>query len=174
VARHEVVFIGGRSGVGKSAVAAELFRQLAAADVMHCLIDGDNLDLAHPSPFGQGHDLAEQNLRAMWQNYQAIGHSRLIYTNTASVLPGSLGSLTAALGGTPRVHAVLLSASDPVADRRLALREAGGGLHEHRQRSRSTATVLEHAAPDWVHRLVTDDLDVATVAAQIAALLDWK
>ena len=58
----------------------EMFSQLAEADVMHGLIEGDNLDLAHPTPWEHGQPLAELNLAAMWRNYKFFGHYRLIYT----------------------------------------------------------------------------------------------
>lgn len=64
----EVIFIGGRAGVGKSSVAAEASRILARADIRHACIEGDNLDQAHPEPWRNGIDLAEQNLTAMWRN----------------------------------------------------------------------------------------------------------
>ena len=31
--------------------------------------------------------LAERNLATMWSNYRALGYRRLVYLNTASVLP---------------------------------------------------------------------------------------
>jgi 2-phosphoglycerate kinase len=46
--RSEVLFVGGRSGVGKSSVAFELHARLAALKVKHCVIEGDSLDLAYP------------------------------------------------------------------------------------------------------------------------------
>jgi adenylylsulfate kinase-like enzyme len=46
----QALFLGGRSGVGKSTVAAEVARILTAADVAHALIEGDALDQAHPEP----------------------------------------------------------------------------------------------------------------------------
>ncbi len=55
------LFIGGRSGSGKSSVAGEIHEQLSSRGVMHACIEGDNLDLAHPPP--QGHGLAERT----WQ-----------------------------------------------------------------------------------------------------------
>jgi hypothetical protein len=51
--------------------------QLSAAGVRHCLIEGDNLDLAYPPP--HVHGLAEQNLAAMWASYTALGYRRMIY-----------------------------------------------------------------------------------------------
>jgi hypothetical protein len=44
--RSEVVFIGGRSGVGKSSAAYALHSMLSELDVKHCVIEGDTLDLA--------------------------------------------------------------------------------------------------------------------------------
>jgi CO dehydrogenase nickel-insertion accessory protein CooC1 len=61
--QSEVLFIGGRSGVGKSSVAFELHAQLSAQKIKHCVIEGDNLDLAFPPPWE--HHLAEQNLAAV-------------------------------------------------------------------------------------------------------------
>jgi len=57
-AQTEVLLIGGRSGAGKSAVGNEMHAQLSAASVQHCLIEGDNLDMAYPPPWK--HHLAEQ------------------------------------------------------------------------------------------------------------------
>lgn len=87
----ELLLIGGRSGVGKTAVAAEIFNLLPAADVRHAWIEGDFLDLAHPTPWLQGFHLAEQNLAAVWRNYQAAGYQRLIYTNRPPCCPRRLG-----------------------------------------------------------------------------------
>ncbi|MBB5165528.1 hypothetical protein [Mycobacterium sp. AZCC_0083] len=84
--RSEALLVGGRSGTGKSSVGNEIHAQLSAAEVWHCLIDGDFLDLAHPSPWEHG--LAERNLAAMWTNYRALAYRRMIYTNTAAVLAG--------------------------------------------------------------------------------------
>jgi adenylylsulfate kinase-like enzyme len=40
-AQSEALFIGGRSGAGKSSVGYEIHAQLSAAGVRHCLIEGD-------------------------------------------------------------------------------------------------------------------------------------
>jgi 2-phosphoglycerate kinase len=49
-AQSEVLLIGGRSGVGKSIVGNELHAQPSTACIRHCLIEGDNLDMAYPAP----------------------------------------------------------------------------------------------------------------------------
>ena len=168
----EVIFIGGRSGVGKTTVAAELSRLLTIEDIPHVLIEGDNLDQAHPEPWRNGIDLAEQNLAAIWRNYQAAGYSRLIFTNTVSVL--EMPSLIAALG--PDVHAigVLLVANDPTAAHRLAQREIGSGLDDAIKRSNAAAVKLLLTASASVHRVSTDDREIRVIAAELLAISGWN
>ncbi|WP_314146272.1 adenylyl-sulfate kinase [uncultured Leifsonia sp.] len=167
----EVLFIGGRSGVGKSTVAAEVSHLLASATVKHALIEGDNLDQAYPAPWREGIDLAEQNLAAMWKNYRRAGYRRLIYTNTVSVL--QMEPLVAALGGTVRSVGVLLTASDESARSRLALREIGSAFDEHVQRSAAAARKLEAEAGPAVHRVDTDGRTINQIARDVVALTGW-
>jgi hypothetical protein len=166
----EALFIGGRSGVGKSSVGNEIHVQLSAAGLRHCLIEGDNLDMAFPPPWE--HRLAERNLAAMWSNYRALGYRRMIYTNTVSVR--FVDDLTAAMGDDPRVTAVLLTASDATARQRLARREIGTALEPHVHRSDAAARELERLSPAWVHRVATDGRPVADIAAEIVALTGWR
>lgn len=170
ISQSEVLFIGGRAGVGKSSVGCEIHVQLSAADIQHCLIEGDNLDLAWPTPYKNALRLAEQNLAAMWANYRAAGYLRLIYTNTASVFEEEIGKLTAAMGDSPRVTAVLLTCSDVTARQRLAPRELGSGLDSHIERSDLMARRLAGHAPAWVHHVPPDGRALADIAAEIVAL----
>jgi hypothetical protein len=167
--RSEALFLGGRSGVGKTSVGNEIHVQLSAAGVRHCLIEGDNLDMAYPPPWEHG--LAEQNLAAMWANYRALGYRRMIYTNTASVRV--VDELTTAMGDDPRVTAVLLIADDLTARQRLAKREIGTALDWHIERSGIVARELDQLSPSWVHRIPTDGRSVANIAAQIIGLTGW-
>jgi cytidylate kinase len=167
----EVIFIGGRSGVGKTTVAAELSRLLVLESVPHALIEGDNLDQAHPEPWRNGVDLAEQNLAAMWRNYQAAGYCRLIFTNTVSVLQTS--ALTAALGADVHTVGVLLTAGDSVAATRLAQREIGSGLEDAIERSKAAAVKLQADASASVHRIPTDDRTVSDIAAELLSISGW-
>ena len=169
MSRSEVLFLGGRSGVGKTSVANEIHVQLSAAGVRHCLIEGDNLGLAFPPPWEHG--LAERNLAAMWGNYRALGYRRLIYTNTVSVR--SVDTLTTAMNDDPLVTAVLLTAGDETARQRLAQREIGTALQTHVESSDRAARELAELTPDWVHRVTTDDRPVPGIAAEIITLTGW-
>lgn len=166
----DVIFIGGRSGVGKSSVAAEASHILARADIRHAVIEGDNLDQAYPAPWRDGHDLAEQNLAAMWRNYRAIGYSRLIFTNTVSVL--QVPALAAALGTEVRAFAVLLTATDETAAHRLGKREIGTALDEHIDRSALAAQRLD-AADATVCRVTTDGRSVGDIANEVLMRAGW-
>lgn len=167
--QSEALLLGGRSGVGKSSVANEIHVQLSAMGVWHCVIEGDNLDLAYPPPWEHG--LAERNLAALWGNYRALGHWRMVYTNTMSVR--LIDELAAAMGDNPRVTAVLLTSSDTTARQRLARREIGSALQQHIERGDVIARQLDEMTPAWVPRMATDGRTVAAVAAEIIALIGW-
>ncbi|MFJ4296141.1 ATPase [Curtobacterium sp. NPDC089689] len=171
--RSEVLFIGGRSGVGKSTAAEALHDLLVAADVRHVVIEGDALDLAHPAPHVEHPEahLAERNLATMWERYRSLGHHRLIYTNTSSVL--HLDVLTAAMGDDPLATAVLLRAGDAAVTDRLR-RRSGGRLPEAQlAHSTRTAGRLDTAVRGDVTRVDTDDLTPEDVARRLASLTGW-
>ncbi len=170
---YQLLLLGGRSGVGKTTVAFEVSRRLAQADVAHCLIDGDNLSHVHPPPSGDPSRtvLTEQNLSAVWQNYAVRGYSRLIYTNTVSVLEPDL--VVRAMGGAAQTTAVLLTARDETVEQRLRLRESGGALTDHLRRSASAAARLEAAAEPSVVRVGTDGRSIEEISAEVVDLTRW-
>jgi ABC-type glutathione transport system ATPase component len=167
--QSEVLFVGGRSGVGKSSVAFELHAQLAALDIKHCVIEGDSLDLAFPHPWE--HHLAERNQAAIWANYRALGYRRMIYTNTVSVR--FTQELAAAMGDEPRITAVLLTATDETSSARLRRRIQGSDFQDHRDRSNAAARELELLTPRWVHRRPTDNRSVQDIASELLPLTGW-
>jgi len=173
VPRSEVLFVGGRSGVGKSSAAEALHDLLVEADVSHAVVEGDLLDLAHPAPHlaHPAAHLAERNLAAMWAAYRELGHHRLVVTNTVSVL--RTAELAAAMGDDPLVTAVLLRASDTTTAARLA-RRAGGAVPQA-QLAHSTATAgrLDTAVADTVTRVDTDGRTPQEVARELAAVTGW-
>ena len=164
-----VIFIGGRSGVGKSTVAFAMHDLLSEREIQHAVIEGDFLDLAYPAPWS--HRLAEQNLAAMWTNYRALGYRRLIYTNTVSIL--ETDSLLNAIGSGSAVTSVLLRASDTTAEARLGQREQGVSLQSHIERSAAAAARLDQSAADEVHRIDTDGKTPIDIARQILTLAGW-
>ena len=165
----QLLLIGGRSGSGKTQAASELHALLAREDVRHAVIEGDYLDLAHPTPWE--HHLAERNLAAVWANYRELGYERLIYSNT--IAPLQAAELAAAMGDDPVVTAVLLSASNDTAYARLAGRESGAELQEHLRRSEVVAARLDEECAPEVVRVDTNGRTSAEVAEHILGLLPW-
>ena len=165
----EVLLIAGRSGVGKTTVSYEVSECLRRHDVAHALVDGDNLDAVHP-PVEEG-ALAEANLAAIWRNYRRIGHHRLIYVNTVSVLEHEM--IRRALGDEAKITGVLLTSTDATASERLGRREIGSTLDVHLERSVAASIHLETEAPGWVHRVATDDRSVRELAESIVRLTGW-
>ncbi len=109
----------------------------------------------------------------MWANYRALGYHRMIYTNTASVFDKVIRELTTAMDDSPQVTAVLLTCSDATARQRLSQREIGSELNWHIERSDLMARRLDKRAPDWVHRVTTDNRTVADIATEVKALTGW-
>ncbi len=165
----KVLLIAGRSGVGKTTVSYEVSEQLRIHDVAHALVDGDNLDAVYPQPTGS--DLTEANLAAIWRNYRSLGHDKLIYVNTMSVLSSQW--IERALGEELDLTGILLTATDSVAGERLANRAIGSTFEVHLERSAAAAVHLEASAGDWVHRVPTDDRSVKDIAQSVVRLTGW-
>lgn len=165
----DALLIAGRSGVGKTTVSYEVSDHLRRHDIAHALVDGDNLDAVYPPV--EGSALAEANLAAIWRNYRRIGHHRLIYVNTVSVLEHEM--IGRATGEDVEITGVLLTSTDTTASERLGRREIGSALDIHLERSASASVRLEAAAPAWVHRVSTDDRSVRGLAESIVRLTGW-
>lgn len=171
----EALLIGGRAGVGKTSVAWEVSALLRAAEVPHCVLEGDYLGQVHPAPPDDPRRSAvtERNLTALWSNFADLGHRRLIYTNTVSVLTGSEGMFRRAMGEDVRLVRVLLTASDATTEERLAGRELGSELESELRGSLRKARLLDEQAPQDTVRVPTDGRDVPAIAREVLAAVGW-
>lgn len=171
---YELLLIGGGAGVGKTTVGWEVSAVLQSKGTAHCLIEGDYMDQIHPAPEGDPHRTAitERNIAAVWSNYAALGQHRLIYTNTVSVLEGSMVSRAMGSGET-RVTRILLTAEETTVRQRLAQREIGSQLHAHIERSLRMARHLDEEAPGGTVRIPTDGRSVQDIATRVCEVADW-
>ncbi|MGW5645993.1 AAA family ATPase [Saccharopolyspora sp. NPDC003752] len=171
----EVLLIGGRAGVGKTTVGWEVSALLRAAAVSHAVIEGDFMGQVHPAPEGDPHrsEITERNLTAVWENFTRCGYRRLIYTNTASVLPETTGMFERAMGADVRITRVLLTASDATARERLVSRELGSELEQELKGSARKARLLDQRAPEGTARVVTDGRPVVDIAREVVAATGW-
>jgi hypothetical protein len=173
--RAEVLLIGGRAGVGKSTVGWEVSDRLRVAEVAHAVIEGDFMGQVHPAPEGDPSRAAitERNLTAVWGNYAALGHRRLVYTNTVSVLAEAADIFRRAMGADVRIVRVLLTATDETTERRLRGREIGSALERELAGSLRKARMLDERAPTDTVRVPTDGRRVTDVAAEVLAATGW-
>ncbi|SDM19142.1 hypothetical protein SAMN04489726_0274 [Allokutzneria albata] len=170
-----MLLIGGRAGVGKTTVGWEVSALLRAAEVSHAIIEGDFMGQVHPAPEGDPlrAEITERNLSAVWANFAQLGYRRLIYTNTASVLPGSTGMFERAIGAEVGITRVLLTASDATARERLVGRELGSELEHEAERGVRTARLLERQVPAGTVRVTTDGRSVVDIAWEVVAATGW-
>jgi len=171
----EVLLIGGRAGAGKTTVGWEVSALLRAAAVSHAIIEGDFMGQVHPAPEGDPHraQITESNLTAVWANFARCGYRRLIYTNTASVLPEAAGMFERAMGPEVGIVRVLLTASDATARERLTGRELGSGLEHELAGSARNARLLDQRAQAGTVRVVTDGRPVGDIAREVVAATGW-
>lgn len=171
----EVLLIGGRSGVGKTTIGWEVSARLRAAAVAHVVVDGDFMGQAHPAPEDDPDRsrITERNLTAVWGNFAALGHCRLVYVNTLCVLPETAGMFRRAMGVNVRMIRVLLTASDATAARRLTGRELGSELKEGLAVSHRKARLLDARVPSDTVRVATDERSVMDIAGEVAAMTGW-
>ncbi|MFB6643677.1 hypothetical protein ACFCYF_41340 [Streptomyces chartreusis] len=171
----EVLLIGGRAGVGKTTVGWEVSARLRAAQVAHAVIDGDFMGAVHPAPPDDTHrsGITARNLAAVWANYADLGHRRLVYTNTSSVLDMAAPMFRRAMGDDVRLVRVLLTATDETAAQRLTGRELGSELEHEVRSSRRKARLLDEHAPADVRRVPTDGRTVIDIAAEVVAATGW-
>lgn len=171
----EVLLIGGRAGVGKSTVAWEVSAGLRGAEVPHAVVEGDFMGQVHPAPEGDPDRsrITERNLAALWANYARLGYRRLVYTNTASVLPESAAMFTRAMGADLRIVRVLLTASDATATGRLTGRELGSELEREVGNSIRKARLLDERTPADAVRVATDGRTVPDIAREVLAATGW-
>ena len=71
----DVLVLHGSPGAGKSSQARAISESLREAAIPHAVIDLDDLSLIYPSP---GRSFAQDNLRAVWPNYAAVPHLKVI------------------------------------------------------------------------------------------------
>ncbi|GGX54558.1 hypothetical protein [Streptomyces chartreusis] len=171
----EVLLIGGRAGVGKTTVGWEVSALLRAAQVAHAVIDGDFMGAVHPAPPDDAHrsGITARNLAAVWSNYADLGHRRLVYTNTSSVLDMAAPMFRRAMGDDVRLVRVLLTATDETAAQRLTGRELGSELEHEIRGSRRKARLLDEHAPADVRRVPTDGRTVIDIATEVVAATGW-
>ncbi len=167
----DVLVICGAAGVGKTSTAHEVSLRLAEDGLAHALVDADELDRVHPWPVPglPVYEMARRNLSAVWGNYAALGHHRLVLCGVLADLRQELRWIAEAVPDAA-FTVVRLTARLGVLETRVRRREIGTATED--QLMRSTRQWEEIAVFDPPGTLVvdTDGLSVSDTAERVMAL----
>jgi len=169
-----VLVICGAAGVGKSAVAWEIERHLQIADVRHAMIDTDELDRVYPQPepLSEPVALSRRNLKALWESFAALGHSRLILSGVMLDLDADLAWISASIENADYT-VVRLLASDETLRQRVETREIGTGREEQTRRTLAQAEALRQQKKGRAVVVQTDDRSPEEIAREILEIIGW-
>lgn len=162
-----VLVLSGPPGVGKTAVAWQVFRLWTEAGLNPAMVDLDLLGAAWPAPSDDPHQsrLKAANLTAVWANYRAGGSRRLIVAGVVES-EAELSLLSDAVGRG--ITVCRLSAAPETLSERITARarEAGGDLTKLIRRASELSELLaSQDVSDFV--LDTDHRTIEEVADQV-------
>jgi hypothetical protein len=180
----EVLLVCGATGVGKSAVAFEVFIRQVQAGGAAAYVDLDQIGFFSPVPAGDpgGRRLTARNLADLWRSHHGAGARRLILSGP--VPDARVIAMYAAALPTARVTVCRLHAGPAEIARRIALRGQGLswpqpgdpliGQPENRlrlvaERAAADAEALERSGLGDL-RIDTDGLSVSEAADEIMSL----
>jgi predicted ABC-type ATPase len=178
------VWVCGPSGVGKSTIGWEVYRQLVGTGATAAYVDLDQIGFCRPAPSDdpENHRMSALNLAAVWPNYRVGGADSLV----ASGIVHSREQIRMHASAVPDTTMTVcrLRASHETLRARILRRGAGGGPplpgDEVRGQMRQW---LEHAADDSIREAVemdrnelgdlcldTDGMSIDEVARQVLVL----
>ncbi len=166
-----VLIITGTVGVGKTAIADEIFETLQRAAQPVALINIDEFGYVSPrssdDPYNQAIRL--KNLTAVWQNYTELGTELVIIP----VVIENTYELDAYKQAIPNAHffVIRLGASLRIVEERIKNRSLGGDEAWHLKRAVELAKIMDGARiEDAV--INTDNKAISVVASE--ALAAWR
>ncbi len=172
--------ITGPAGIGKSTLTWALGDALAEAQLPHAIIESDELDRVFPKPDAAqldslapgARDISQINLAALWANYRALGHTRLIMSGVMLHVGFDKRWIQAAIPNAA-ITVIRLRAADATLLERLDRREIGAGRDAQIERSLRQARRMGTEQQGDLLIVETDGRSPAELAADILARLGW-
>ncbi len=173
-AEHAIplLIVTGPVGVGKTTVAYEVAKLLAAAELPHACIDMDTLRSCYPAPTGDRFNVALglRNLAAVWANCRATGAAYLIVADVIEAREALQGYREAVPGAV--ITVVRLRATLSTLTGRVTRREVGSSRDWHLIRAAELAAQMDR---DQVEDVVvdTDGRTIAAIAREVVERSGW-
>jgi hypothetical protein len=154
---------------------------LAEARIAHAAIESDELDRVFPKPDAAeldalapgARDISQINLAALWANYRALGHTRLIMSGVFLHLNFDKRWIQAAIPDAA-ITVVRLRGADVTLLERLDKREVGAGRDAQVERSLRQARRMEAEPPGEPIVIATDSHSPAELACEILDRIGWR
>jgi hypothetical protein len=162
----EVLVINGPCGAGKSSVGFECMEILEERGIPAAMVDAE-LAYFHPQR-GQGEDVAERALAAVWPVYRDEGIDRLLLPRVIEK-ERHLEIVERAVPGA-RIQIAWLDASPALVAERLGERERGSALQWHIDRAEE---IRRNAGDDFADFRVDAARDVRTIALDLLDRAGW-
>ena len=167
-----LLIVTGPVGVGKTTVAYEVAKLLAAVELPHACIDMDTLRSCYPAPAGDRFNVALglRNLAAIWANCRAVGATHLIVADVIEAREELRGYREAVPGAA--IVVIRLRATLSTLTGRVTQREVGSGQDWHLLRAAELAAQMDR---DQIEDVVmdTDGRTVAAIAREVVERSGW-
>lgn len=176
----DILLITGPAGVGKSTLCWEIGAALTAAGTPHAIIETDELDRIYPKPSTDElerlkpgtRDVSSLNLAALWANYRALGHRRLIMSGVMLHLDFDRRWILQAIPQA-RFTVVRLMAEEATLLARLAHREIGSGGAGQAERTLRQARRMAEEQRDGIISVPADAKTPQHLAQVVLAATGW-
>jgi hypothetical protein len=169
---RSLLIITGSMGSGKTAVMAEASDLLANRGISHAAIDLDALGMAHPPAAiaGANDDVMYRNLKAVWQNYAALGITRLLLARALE----NEAELHLCLESVAAESVVVCRLTAPIEtmQQRVALRELGVLRSKYIGRVVTLNDALENAQLENF-AVANNDRPLTEVATEVLERAGW-
>lgn len=162
----DVLVINGPCGAGKSSVGFECLEILEEREIPAAMVDAE-LAYFHPQR-GQGEDVAERALAAVWPVYRDEGIDRLLLPRVIEK-PRHLEVVQRAVPDA-RIQIAWLEASPELIAERLGERERGSALQWHLDRAEE---IRRNAGDEFADFRVDAARDVRTIAFDLLQRAGW-
>jgi hypothetical protein len=162
----EVLIINGPCGAGKSSVGFDCMEVLEERGIPAAMVDAE-LAYFHPQR-GQGEDVAERALAAVWPVYRDEGIDRLLLPRVIEK-PLHLDLVRRAVPDA-QIQIAWLDVTPELNAERLRARERGAGLEWHLNRAEE---IRRNAGNDFADIRVDGSRDLRAIALDLLARAGW-